>query len=92
MIKFSNFYKPTPVKLRKLGDAILASAGIISAGGLVGYDQLKEIYTASQIREWITAIIIMGIVGKFLTNFFKDASATTDVNPGQPSKKNNDAR
>jgi hypothetical protein len=53
------YYKPTPSKLRKLGDALLASA--LFAAPYADGDHLM-----------LKFILIAGIAGKFLTNFFAD--------------------
>jgi hypothetical protein len=70
-MKISHYYKPTPKFWRKLGDSLLVVALFLSTGALFQYDLLKEIYTPEEVRVSITIIIIVGIVGKFLTNFFK---------------------
>lgn len=72
LIKLSNYYKPTPTKWRKIGDALLASAGIVAVGGLWQFENLKEIFTMSEIKIMIISSIVLGVVGKFLTNFFKE--------------------
>jgi hypothetical protein len=71
-MNFKNFYKPTPKKWRKIGDAILASATFITVGGLFGYDQLKEVFGVVVLRAIIGTSLALGVTGKFLTNFFKD--------------------
>ena len=67
-----HYWKPTPKKWRKLGDALLAVATIIAVGGIWQYDSLKEIFTNTELKIMIVSSIIFGVVGKFLTNFFKD--------------------
>lgn len=58
MIKIKGYYKPTPKKMRQLGDAFLAIA-------LYG-----EVHSQT-INPTVGAILIyVGIIGKFLTNFF----------------------
>lgn len=58
----SNYYKPTPTKWRKLGDALLGASTMIT--------------TYAVIDEWNNYItlgaLILGVVGKFLTNFFSE--------------------
>jgi hypothetical protein len=55
-----NYYAPTPKKWRQLGDALLAIALMGIPAELAGY-------------KWIgLSLFIIGVVGKFLTNFFKD--------------------
>jgi hypothetical protein len=55
-----NYYSPTPKKWRQLGDALLAIALMGIPAELAGY-------------KWIgLSLFIIGIVGKFLTNFFKE--------------------
>jgi hypothetical protein len=68
----NNFYKPTPKKWRKIGDALLASATVIAVGGVWQFDSLKEIFTSGEIKAMIISSIVLGVIGKFLTNFFKD--------------------
>jgi hypothetical protein len=60
MIK-DKYYAPTPAKWRKLGDALLGVSTTIT--GFAIYEEVKEIA--------ITALIL-GVVGKFLTNFFAE--------------------
>jgi hypothetical protein len=71
-IIMKNYWKPTPKKWRRLGDSLLAVATVIAIGGIWQYDSLKEIFTPGEIKTMITTSIIFGVVGKFLTNFFKD--------------------
>jgi len=58
MIK-NKYYSPTPVKWRKLGDALLGISTTIT--GFAIYEEIKWIA--------ITALVL-GVIGKFLTNFF----------------------
>jgi hypothetical protein len=58
MIK-NKYYAPTPVKWRKLGDALLGISTTIT--GFAIYEEIKWIA--------ITALVL-GVIGKFLTNFF----------------------
>jgi hypothetical protein len=67
-----NYWDPTPKKWRRLGDSLLAVATVIAVGGIWQYDSLKEIFTTGELKLMITSSIIFGVVGKFLTNFFKD--------------------
>lgn len=54
-----NYYGPTPVKWRKLGDALLGASSTIT--GFAIYEDVKWIaYTA----------LAIGVLGKFLSNFF----------------------
>jgi hypothetical protein len=54
-----NYYKPTPAKWRKLGDALLGVSTIITT-----------FYIYNEINWIATTALIAGVVGKFLTNFF----------------------
>lgn len=56
-----HYAKPTPARWRKLGDALLTVGTTIT--GFAIYENEKWVA--------ITALIIT-VVGKFLTNFFKD--------------------
>lgn len=68
----NNHYKtPTPEVWRKIGDSLLAIAAIIAAGGMWQFDTLKEIFTMTELKFIIGGSIVLAIIGKFLTNFFK---------------------
>ena len=67
-----HYWAPTPKKWRKLGDALLAVAGVIAVGGIWQFENLKEIFTVGEIKFMIVASIVVGVAGKFLTNFFKE--------------------
>jgi len=57
----SRFYQPTPIKWRKLGDALLAVSTAIT-----GYAMYEDI-------KWIAlTALLTGVIGKFLTNFFTE--------------------
>jgi len=58
---FKNYYAPTPKKWRKIGDTLLA---------LSLYAQGQQIFTEN--TKLMTGIAIVGLVGKFLTNFFTE--------------------
>ena len=54
-----NYYKPTPKKWRKLGDALLGVSTLITTFAM--YNNV----------HWVAmTALITGVVGKFLTNFF----------------------
>jgi hypothetical protein len=56
----NNYYKPTPVKWRKIGDAI-QDAALIASGILVIF---------ASPPAWIPAVIFAaGRIGKIITNF-----------------------
>lgn len=65
-----NYWKPTPKKWRKMGDALLAVASILSIDGLWQFDNLKDVFTSNELKVMIVLSIVLGVIGKFLTNFF----------------------
>lgn len=76
---FKHYYAPTPKKWRRIGDAILAVGTFVTAGGLIGFDELEKIYSAKELKIIIGVAFLLGVAGKFLTNFFKEDSQ--DVKP-----------
>lgn len=58
-MKLKNYSMPTPKKLKRFGDALLGVSTTITGFSL--YNDMKEVA--------IIALII-GSVGKFITNFF----------------------
>jgi hypothetical protein len=55
--------KPTPKKLRRLGDSLLAVSSFVAAYSLTG-----------SLPQWVgLAALGVGVIGKFLTNFFSES-------------------
>ena len=71
---FKNYYHPTPKRWKKIGDALLAVAAALGGGGLIAFDKLEQIFTDHELKVIIGIILVTGIVGKFLTNFFCNVS------------------
>ena len=60
MLRMKSYYKPTPKKWRKIGDALLGVSLIAIPAELSGY-------------PWISiSVFFIGVIGKFLTNFFSE--------------------
>ena len=61
--KFSikSYWAPTPKKVRKIGDTLLGIFSIMSMSSMI-YD----------VKELAVACLIIGVVGKILTNFFSE--------------------
>lgn len=87
MAQFSRkgYFKPTPKKLRKIGDSLLAIFGGY------GFVNIIEAYNEpdKQLRKVKLIIagsaVALGIVGKFFTNFFKeDDKPTREEDGSQP--------
>jgi len=66
------YWAPTPKKWRKIGDTFLALSSVLAIGGLWQFDNLKDIFTAFEIKVMIVTSISLGAIGKFLTNFFTE--------------------
>jgi hypothetical protein len=71
-----SYYSATPVKWRKIGDSILYSCGVIGAAGLFGFDNLKDVFSPKELKIIIGGVLVLGFVGKFITNFFKEENKT----------------
>lgn len=61
MKKESKYYSPTPKKWRKLGDALLGVSSTITGYSI--YNDMKEVAIAA---------LLLGVIGKFLSNFFTE--------------------
>jgi hypothetical protein len=77
-IIIKNYWKPTPKKWRRIGDSLLAVATVLSIGGIWQFDILKDIFTQTELKGLIITSIILGVVGKFMTNFFKESENTEE--------------
>jgi hypothetical protein len=71
-MKLNDYWKPTPKKWRRIGDSLLAASTVLSIGGLWQFDSLGDVFTNNELKFMIISSIILGVLGKFLTNFFKD--------------------
>lgn len=61
-----NYYKPTPKKWRKIGDAILLGTASISTLMMGAPFDDKTI----SVTVWLLSVV--GVAGKVITNFFKE--------------------
>ena len=60
-IRGGHYNRPTPKRLKEFGDALLASSTMITTYAIV--DNI----------DWLALTSLgLGVVGKFMTNFFKD--------------------
>ena len=57
----SQYAKPTPRNMRKLGDALLAVSTMLSTYAV-----------AEDMKYFALATILIGAIGKFFTNFFAE--------------------
>ena len=67
-LKFKGYYEPTPQLFRKIGDSLM---GISSA--VTGYAIVED------SKALALTFLIIGVVGKFLSNFF------TEINGQDPN-------
>ena len=66
-ISIKNYYKPTPKKMRKIGDALL------------GASQFMTGYSIVMDEKWLAfTCIAIGTIGKFMTNFFVEEEELQD--------------
>jgi hypothetical protein len=73
---FTNYYKPTPAKWRKIGDSILVIGTITSTTCLVEYEKAKEIFGANDLKTIMLTAVVCTALGKIITNF---ASENTNI-------------
>lgn len=66
---FKNYYKPTPIKWRKLGDSILIIGTIISTTCITEYEKAKEIFGTGDLKTLMLTAIVCTALGKIVTNF-----------------------
>ena len=66
------YWTPTPKKWRRIGDSLLAVSTVLAIGGLWQFDNLKDVFTPNELKVMVVLSLVLGVVGKFLTNFFKE--------------------
>lgn len=60
-LAFKGYYTPTPMLFRKLGDALL------------GVSAMVQTYAIVEEIKWLAiTFLFIGVVGKFLSNFFTE--------------------
>ena len=64
------YWTQTPKKWRRIGDSLLAVSTVLSIGGLWQFDNLKDVFTSNELKVMILLSLVLGVIGKFLTNFF----------------------
>jgi len=83
-MSLSNYYKPTPKKWRKIGDALLAVSSLVTGGGLLAFDQLTSVFAPHELKIIIGTAFLMGIAGKFITNMVEPKDEVkTPIEPNQ---------
>lgn len=75
-LKHSYYASPTPKTMRKLGDGLLAAGAVITIAGIAGLETLKDYFTNTEIKFILGGSITATVLGKFLTNFFKEDGST----------------
>lgn len=78
-ITLEHYKAPTPAFWRKIGDSLLSIASVTAMGGLWQFDNLKDIFTPIEIKAIIAISIAVGVIGKFLTNFFKEEEIKSQI-------------
>lgn len=68
----NNYYKPTPKKWRKIGDAILLGTASLSAM-MMGAPLPEKTITMA-----IFLLNVAGVAGKVITNLFKEEEPAND--------------
>lgn len=69
-MRTKHYYKPTPVKWRKIGDAILFFATGVST-------MVMSLPLEDKAQKWLVfSCGVIGLLGKVLTNFFTDETTT----------------
>lgn len=69
MKKFSwkGYWQPTPLMFRKIGDALLGIFSIVSVSSVI-----------TEHKDLAVASLIIGILGKILSNFFTDTPVVSE--------------
>lgn len=69
MTKFNwkGYWQPTPLMFRKIGDALLGIFSIVSVSSVI-----------TEHKDLAVASLIIGILGKILSNFFSDTPVASE--------------
>ena len=86
---FTNYYKPTPAKWRKIGDSILVIGTIISTTCLVEYEKAKELFGVEDLKWFLLVSILCTTFGKVITNFTKEEEVKEIPQEAENDSRNN---
>lgn len=75
-MKLKNYYKPTPKKYRMLGDALLLISSSFSGYNFMNHNE-----------EWGLFFLILGTIGKLLTNFAEENEVLEEPKVEKVEKK-----
>lgn len=70
--KLKGYFEPTPPHLRKLGDSLLGISQFAAGYSII-----------SDSKELTIVFMVMGMVGKALTNFFVEEADINNSNAGE---------
>lgn len=62
-----NYWSATPIRMRKIGDAILLGTATLSTL------MMGAPFSDKTISVTVWALSVIGVVGKVITNFFKES-------------------
>jgi hypothetical protein len=79
-IKLGRYYDKTPVRVRKIADSILYGLGAVGTLGLLTFEDLKTIFTESQIRWGVGIVLFVAFLCKFISNFAKEDNSEENTN------------
>jgi hypothetical protein len=65
---FTQYWKPTPVNIRKFADAILAASALIGTNTIV-----------TSNPKLGAAIMVVGVIAKIISNFFSETPTTNET-------------
>lgn len=70
-VSWEHYTTPTPVKMRKIGDAILVGTASLST-------MIMGLPISDSAKLWtVFALNVVGTIGKVITNFFKEEITET---------------
>lgn len=64
---WKGYWKPTPLILRKIGDALLGVFSIVSVSSVI-----------TEHKDLAIASLVIGVIGKILSNFFCETPVETE--------------
>ena len=82
----NNYFKATPKKWRVIGDSLLAVSVFITENALSSLQSGQA--TADEVLWVARGAIAIGVIGKFLTNFFKEETPIENTIPTETKEVN----
>lgn len=74
-----NITEKTPSKITKLANSILYALSAVAVSGLLGFEQLKEVFSDKELKWIIGCTLAVALICHALSHFFKEENSNKNT-------------